>query len=168
MIVSLIAALSEERAIGLHNRLPWHLPDDTTYYQQAIRGYVIIMGRKTAESEDMYLSERRNLLVTRQEDYARAGFEIYPSLHQALQSCRDEKEVFVTGGSEIYAQAMPFAHRLYLTHVHASVQGDSFFPEFDYANWQTIWENYHSTDDRHAYPFTFRVYERTTLPQKID
>jgi dihydrofolate reductase len=162
MRVTLLAALAENRVIGRDNTLPWHLPDDLSRFKQRTVGHVVIMGRRTFESVGRPLPNRRSIVITRKRDYHPQGAEIARSLEEALERARESKadEVFILGGAEIYALALPDVDRLELTVVHAEVSGDTFFPECDLSAWTLIEEQRHEADDRHAYAFSFRTYER--------
>ena len=135
--VSLIAAMSENRVIGKGNALPWQLPEDLKRFRQITKGHPVVMGRKTYESIGRPLPDRLNLVITRQSDWHAPGVEVFGSLDAALDRALDvavEKglsEVFIIGGGEIYAQALPRAQRLHLTRVAAQIEGDAFFPVFE-------------------------------------
>ena len=159
MSVYVIAAMSENRVIGRGGGLPWHLPDDMKHFQQLTTGHTVIMGRKTFESMDGPLPDRRNIVITRQSDYAPSGAEVAHSLDEALRLAGDG-DCFVSGGEEIYQLALPVADRLYLTVVHAEVDGDVRFPQFDTESWRMASESHRPADDRHAHAFTFQLYER--------
>jgi dihydrofolate reductase len=158
--VSLIAAMAENRVIGINNRLPWHLPDDLKRFRRLTTGHSVIMGRKNYESIGKPLPQRRNIVVSRRPDYQAPGCVVVQSLEEALTAAKDESEVFIIGGAEIYRQMMPTADRLYLTLVHADVDGDTFFPEFDVDLWQETMRERHEPDDRHCFAYSFITYER--------
>jgi dihydrofolate reductase len=162
MKVTLMAALAENRVIGRDNTLPWNLPADLARFKQRTEGHVVIMGRRTFESVGRPLPNRRSIVITRKRDYHPPGAEIARSLEEALERARESKqdEVFILGGAEVYALALPEVDRLELTIVHAEVSGDTFFPECDLSEWTLIDEQRHEADDRHAYAFSFRTYER--------
>src|SRR5690606_18758382 len=124
-------------------------------------GHTVIMGRKTYESVGKPLPNRRNIIITRQAGYTAQGAEVAHSLAEALESCAGVQEVFVVGGAEIYRQALPITKRVYLTRVHATLPGDSFFPELDKQRWRLVSEDRHAADERHAYGYTFEIYEST-------
>ncbi len=133
--VSAIVAMSQERVIGRENRLPWHLSEDLKYFKRVTLGKPVITGRKNYESIGRLLPGRLNIIVTRQRDYRVEGAVVVPSVPAALEAARAEArrlgldEVFVIGGGEIYAQALEFTQRVYLTQLHHSVPGDVKFPE---------------------------------------
>jgi len=143
-IISLIVALSKNRAIGVENRLPWHLPEDLKRFRALTRGHPVIMGRKTFESIGRLLPERQNVIVTRQADYRVAGADVVHSLEEALRLARaDSGEIFVIGGGEIYRQALQMADRIYLTWVDVDVEGDAFFPEWNTQDFVTVANEVH-------------------------
>ena len=163
MIISLVAAASENNVIGKQGKIPWNLPDDFRHFQQATNGYPIIMGRKTHESIGRVLPGRRNIIVTRSHDYAVDGCDITHSIEEALELARADvpEKVCIIGGGEIYAMALPHANELDLTRVHMAVAGgDAFFPEFSADEWELVSSKEHSVDEKHTVPFTFLLYRR--------
>lgn len=136
--LTLIAAVASNRVIGIHNQLPWHLPEDMKYFREVTRGAPVIMGRKTWESLPLRfrpLPGRQNIVVSRQTDYVAEGAELASSLPDAVAKALGE-EVFLIGGADLYQQAMPLAQKLMLTEVALSPEGDAWFPEVDAALWQ--------------------------------
>ncbi|MDY7107407.1 MAG: dihydrofolate reductase [Planctomycetota bacterium] len=164
MIVTIIAAMSENRIIGRAGALPWRLPADLKRFKSLTTGHTVIMGRRTYESIGRPLPDRRSIVVTRDAGYRAEGVVVVLSLEDALQQVADDEEVFIIGGGEIYRHALPVADRLELTILHAEVEGDTRFPALDFKDWTLIGEERHEADDRHAYPFTFRRYERAGRP----
>lgn len=160
MIVSLIAAVTANDVIGRDNDLPWHLPDDLKHFKRLTTGHTVIVGRRTWESVGKPLPNRRWIVVTHRPDYAPAGAEVAPDLDRALALAAGEDEVFVAGGGVLFRDALARADRMYLTHIDAEVEGDAFFPAFDPAEWVVVEEKFHPIDDRHAFAFTFRRYDR--------
>lgn len=162
MLVSIIVAASENNVIGRDNQLPWHLPADLKYFKQTTMGKPVIMGRKTFESVGRPLPGRPNIVVTRQAGYSREGIIVTDSVPAAMAAARtfETEEVFITGGSEIFAQALPLlVQRVYLTRVHAEVEGDAFFPAL-LGEWELVSSDPHPADEKHAYAYTFEVWER--------
>lgn len=159
-IVSLVAAMAENRVIGRGGTLPWRLPDDQRFFKRLTLDHTVVMGRKTFEEIRHPLANRRNVVISRDPDFRPAGVTVVPSLREALALGATEREVFVIGGAQIYDLALPVADRLYLTVVHADVEGDVRFPPFDQSAWVLEAEEHHPADERHAYPFTFRTYTR--------
>ncbi len=165
MIISLIAALTENRVIGKDNDLPWHLPDDMKYFMQTTSGHHVIMGRKNYESipkKFRPLPNRTNIVVTRQKDYAAPGCIVVNSIAQGIDIAIEnhESEVFIIGGAEIYTQSLTMANRLYLTEIKTSLEGHAFFPAFDKHAWQEVSRKHHPTDDKHLYAFDFVIYDK--------
>jgi dihydrofolate reductase len=162
MRISIIAALSENGVIGRGGQLPWHLSADLQRFKRLTLGHSIVMGRKTWESIGRPLPGRRMIVVTRQSGYRAEGVEAAKSLDDALElsSVANDDEVFVIGGAEIYSLALPRADRLYLTLVHAKIDGDAVFPQIDWNAWQQTASEENVADHNNDYPFTFRVFER--------
>lgn len=164
MRVSIIAAMAENRVIGRDNALPWHLPEDLKRFKRLTMGHAVIMGRRNYESIGHPLPGRKNIVVTHRKGYQAPGCVVVHSLDEALLAAGDDPEVFVIGGAELYAQWLPRAQRLYLTLVHAVVPGDTYFPEFDWSEWQEIAREWHAADSRHAYAYSFVVLDRKKPP----
>ena len=158
MTVSLIAAVAANRAIGKGGALPWRLPSDLRRFKRLTMGHAIVMGRRTFDSIGRPLPGRTNIVLTRDPAWRRDGVETARSLDDALAKA-GEGEVFVIGGGEIYAAALPRASRLYLTLVPRAVEGDAFFPEYDPAGWKEV-EREELTDPE---PHSFVVLERKEL-----
>ena len=168
MKITLLAAMAENRVIGLGGALPWKLPEDLRRFKRRTDGHVIIMGRRTYESLNGPLPNRRAIVITHRRDYEAPGAALAHSLDEALDTARawGEQEVFIVGGAAIYAAALPLADRLEITLVHAEVEGDTFFPEFDCAAWTLTEDDHHQADQRHPHAFSFRCYERAvTIPK---
>lgn len=157
MITSIIVAISKNNAIGKDNELLWNIPEDLKHFKDTTSGHTIIMGRKTFESIGRALPNRRNIIITRDESYSKDGVEIVNSLIKALDACKYEDEVFVIGGGEIYRQALPFADKLYVTHVEKEYEADTFFPEIQKDEWVEISNEEHFENDP---PYKFSVYEK--------
>ncbi|WP_010249610.1 dihydrofolate reductase [Myroides injenensis] len=160
-MITLIAAVAENNALGKNNQLLWHLPDDFKHFKTLTSHHTIIMGRKTFESFPKPLPNRKHIIITRQSDYtAPEGCVVVNSLEDALALADKNEEVFVIGGGEIYTQALPFADKLELTRVHKSFDADAFFPDFDTNQWNVIREENHPVDEKHSIPFTYFTYIR--------
>lgn len=158
--ITLIVAAANNNVIGVNNQMPWHLPNDFKYFKANTMGHSIIMGRKTYDSIGKPLPGRRNIVLTRDQDYQNPDVDIANSIPEVLNYCRDEREVFILGGAEIYKQAVPIANKLLLTRVHTDIEGDTFFPNLDLSEWQLVSQDMHSKDEKHAYDFTFEVWEK--------
>ncbi len=165
MRLSLIAALSTNRVIGRDGTLPWHLPDDMAWFKAATSGHAVLTGRVNFEVENKPLPHRHNIVLTRDPDWAPpAAFpdaDVARNLDAALALIDpDDPEPFVIGGQAIYELALPRADRLYLTHVHAVLDGDTFFPPLNPGDWHITDQRHHPADARHAYAMTFTTYNR--------
>lgn len=152
--VTLIAAVGRNGVIGADNDMPWHLPEDFAFFKRSTMGHPMIMGRKTFDSIGRVLPGRRTIVVTRQADWAHPDVETAHSLSEALSLAGPVSEVFVCGGGQVYAEAMPWAHRLLITEVDQSPEGDVRFPDIDAAGWQES-----AREDRDG--FSWVTYERS-------
>ena len=160
-IVSLLVAMSENRVIGRDNTLPWRLPADLKHFKALTTGRTIIMGRRTWESLPRRpLPRRRNVVITRNLDFEAPGAVAVHSLKAALREGAGDEEIFVIGGEQVFREALPFADRLYLTLVHASVEGDTYFPPFDESAWRLVEENSHTPDEANPHAYSFQILER--------
>jgi len=159
MTISIVVAISENRAIGKDNKLLWYLPNDLKHFKAITSGHTVIMGRKTYESVGKPLPNRRNIIITRQ-DIAIEGCEVVNSIKAALELCRTEREVFIVGGAEIYKQSLHLTDRIYLTVVHKQFEGDSFFPEIKKTDWLQVSREDHQPDEKNSLPYSFITYER--------
>ena len=160
MRLSIIVAMSENRVIGRNNQLPWHLPADLKRFKQLTTSHTIVMGRKTFDSIGKPLPNRRNIVITRDRAFQALGVEVAHSLDEAVALTKHEEEVFIAGGAEIFREAASGADRMYITLVHAQVDGDVFFPEIDWDEWTLLEDQKHDADDKHAHAMSFRRYER--------
>lgn len=156
----MIAAVAENLALGKNNELVWHLPDDFKRFKQLTTNHYIIMGRKTFESFPKPLPNRTHVIITRQQDYTAEGCLVAANLADALAMIPKDENVFVIGGGEIYAMALPFTDVIELTKVHARFEADTFFPEIDSKQWNLVSEEYHPKDEKHLYDFTYETYHR--------
>ena len=136
--VTLIAAVGRNGVIGAGNDMPWHLPEDFAYFKRTTMGHPMVMGRKTFDSIGRVLPGRRTIVVTRQPDWSHPGVETAHSLSEALSLAGPAAEVFVCGGGQVYTEAMPWAHRLLITEVDQSPEGDVRFPDIDPAHWHEV------------------------------
>ncbi|GAC1634737.1 MAG: dihydrofolate reductase [Nevskia sp.] len=150
----LIAALSENRAIGRDGQLPWRLPEDLKRFKRLTIGKTVLMGRKTWDSLGRPLPERENWVLTRDAAFAAAGARVFAGLGAALAASAG-RELVIIGGAELYRQTLPIATRLELTQVHAVVDGDAFFPALDPAAWRESAREDHAADERHALAYSF-------------
>ena len=164
-LVSLIVAMARNGVIGRDNALPWRLAEDLRRFKAATLGKPILMGRKTFESIGHPLPGRTNLVLTRNRSWTAPGAVVVHSVDAALALAGDAAELVVIGGAEIFRLVMPFARRIYLTHVHAEVPGDTYFPAFDPTQWLDVECVERAADERNNYPVTFVTLERRGAPQ---
>lgn len=162
MTINIICALTDNRAIGMHGKLIYHLPADLKHFKELTTGHTIIMGRKTFESLPKgALPNRRNVVITRQINFTAPNIEVFHSLDEAFSSCKKDEDVFIIGGESIYVAALPLAHRLCLTHIHATPnEADTFFPCFNFSDWEIESEEYHEANEKNPQAFTFTIYRR--------
>lgn len=156
MIISMIAAMANNRVIGLDNKMPWHLPADLQHFKKVTTGKPVIMGRKTFESIGRPLPGRRNIIITRNSDYSATGIEVVTTPEAALKLVCDAQEVMIIGGGNIYQQFLSQAQRLYLTFIDLDVDGDTQFPDYEsVATWQKIEQVNMPTDSKNKYKYKF-------------
>lgn len=165
MKISLIAAMTRNRVIGKDNALPWHLPDDMLFFMNTTSGHTVVMGRRNYDSlppKYKPLPNRTNIVLTRQRSFVAEGCQVVRSLHEALVLAEEKKtdELFIIGGAAVYEQSISRAHKIYLTEINASVEGDRFFPIFDKSQWRETSRIHHPADAKHIFDFDFVVYER--------
>lgn len=167
MKISLIAAVAKNGVIGRNNQkgepdMPWNLPDDFRFFKQKTTGHPIIMGRKTLVALGKPLPNRLNIVVTRSADFRAEGVLVTLSLEDALLEAKkvEQAEIFVIGGAETYALALPLATTLYITELANAYVGDVSFPAFDKGDWHEVSRRPHPADERHETAFDFVEYER--------
>lgn len=159
-MISLIAAMAQNRVIGKDNRLPWRLPADMAYFKQTTMGHPVVMGRKTFESIGKPLPGRRNIILTRDPDFRAEGCEVCHSITAVLALSRaGEKEFFIIGGDSVYSAFFPLADRLYLTFIAQSFAGDAFFPEIDARKWRLVSKTQGEINEKNPYEYSFLIYE---------
>jgi dihydrofolate reductase len=160
-MISIIVAMDENKVIGKNNQLPWHLPADLAYFKQVTMGHPIIMGRKTHESIGRVLPGRENVILTRNRDYFAEGCTIIHSIDDLVEwEKRQNDEIFVIGGAEIFKQTLPITEKLYITKIHHHFTGDTYFPEYDESDWELIWQQKGVKDEKNPYDYDFVIYER--------
>jgi dihydrofolate reductase len=160
--IVIVAALGKNNAMGLNNTLPWHLPKDFAHFKSLTSGHSLIMGRKTLESLPAKLKNRDHIVVTNNPNY-KPKFEVEHiaySLEQAIALTGDQK-VFIAGGAQIYAQALPLATEMVLTHVDHPFEADTFFPEFSDQQWKIQSSELHLKDEKNRYDFSIVTYRRS-------
>jgi len=160
-MLSIIVAMSEDRVIGRHGTLPWHLPADLKRFKALTMGHAIIMGRKTFESIGKPLPGRTSIVLSRSMTLRVEGARTAHDLEEAISHAPNDAEVFIIGGSEVFAAALPMADRMYLTLVHTTIpDGDVYFPPFDDSEWNLVHEEPVAADEKNAHAMTFRTYEK--------
>ncbi len=162
MIISLIAAMSTNRVIGISNRLPWNMPADVAYFKRTTAGKKFIMGRKTYEAADAFYSDVENIVVTRNKEYqVDDNSRIADSFETALQlAAEGDEEVFVIGGAEIFKKAMPYANQIYVTVIHSEFTGDAYFPIISPSKWKLAEQTDFKADEQNPYNYSFLRYTR--------
>lgn len=158
--VSLIVAMDEKGLIGRDNALPWRLPGDLAFFKRTTMGKPIVMGRKTWESLGRPLPGRDNVVISRQSDFTAEGAIVYDSLQSALKAYEASAEIVVIGGAQIYAQALALVDCMYITRVHAELEGDAWFPEVDWQCWSRSSSERQEPDEKNPFAYSFECWER--------
>jgi len=159
-MITIIAAAGENNSLGKDNDLVWHLPDDFKRFKELTSGNHILMGRKTFETFPKPLPNRKHLIITRQEEYSvPENCFVFDSIQSAFDKVLSDNDIWIIGGGEIYKQSMGIADRIELTRVHSDFEADTFFPEIG-EEWELVSEEYHTSDERHKYDFTYLTYDR--------
>jgi len=163
VVVSLIVAVSANGVIGRDGGLPWYLPADLKHFKRTTMGHHLIVGRRTWEEVGKPLPGRTMVVVTRSRRFAPDGAQVAHSVEQALELAAEDDEPFIGGGSQIYriALARDLVDRVHLTRIHAEVEGDTFFPEIDFGEWELVSEEHHEADEKNEFDYSFLVYERS-------
>ncbi|EOY4667146.1 type 3 dihydrofolate reductase [Vibrio alginolyticus] len=159
MIISMIAAMADNRIIGKDNQMPWHLPADFAWFKRCTIGKPVVMGRKTYESIGRPLPGRLNIVISRDETLKIEGVTTVTSIEQALEVAGDVEEVMIIGGGAIYTTCLPMANKLYVTHIEAAIDGDTQFPDWGDEFKETYSEMYQA-DEKNAYNMRFTVLEK--------
>jgi dihydrofolate reductase len=160
VLVSLVVAMSENRVIGRDNSMPWHLPADLGHFKTLTLGKPIIMGRKTYESIGRPLPGRQNIVLTRDATFQAPGCDLCASLEEAFELAGDAPEVMIIGGGALYEALLDTADMIYLTEIHADIQGDTWFPEINSSNWTEVSREPHAADERNSLDYSFVTLER--------
>ena len=160
MKLSIVVAVAANNVIGVDGGLPWHLPEDLRRFRQLTMGKPIVMGRLTHESIGRALPGRRNVILSRQDDFLADGCDVVASIEEALELLRDEEEVMIIGGGNIYEQFLPMAQTIYLTRVDADLQGDTFFPELCAEDWELIGRDEYPANDERETGFVIEELQR--------
>ena len=159
-MITIIAAIAEDNALGKDNQLIWHLPADLKRFKQVTSKHHVIMGRKTFESLGKPLPNRTNIIITRNPNYTIEGCVVVNSLKQAIEAAKEDENPFILGGAEIYKQAIEFADKLDLTFIHHKFDADAFFPEIDTTIWKETSREFHKADEKNKYDYSFVSYKR--------
>lgn len=164
-MISIIVAVAKNGVIGNAGDIPWNISDDLKHFSKITKGHTVVMGRKTYESIVKRLghplSERKNVVITSQNDFDAPGCEVLNSIDEAIKKFSSkEEEVFIIGGGEIYKQFLPLADKLYITEVSTECEGDTSFPSYSLEEWQLVSEEHHQKDDRNSCDFTFLEFIR--------
>ncbi|MEO8763186.1 MAG: dihydrofolate reductase [Ginsengibacter sp.] len=164
-MLSHIVAASENKVIGSKNNLPWHLPNDFKYFKNKTWGMPVIMGRKSYESLKKALPGRINIVVTGKKDWHPGDVYVVNDINAAVEKAResDAKEIFIIGGGEIFKQTMGIVSRIYLTRVHATIEGDTFYPQIDTNQWKKVSAQSLPADEANNYAYTFEVWEKNPV-----
>ena len=157
--ITIIVAASENLAIGYKNTLPWHISEDLKNFKKITINHSVVMGRKTFESIGKPLKDRRNIVISRDKTLKIDGVEVVNSLDDAIYRTKDENEIFIIGGEQIYKMAMPITTNMHITKVYRNLKGDVFFPDFDESEWKILSQNDLETNE--GLKFSFINYERT-------
>jgi len=159
-MLTIIAAVAKNNALGKNNDLIWHLPADLKRFKEITLGHHIIMGRKTFESLGKPLPNRTTIIITRNPDYVVPGCIVVNELEEAIQAAAKDENPFILGGAEIYKQAMPYADILDLTLVHETFDGDVFFPVIDMSKWTEMSRQDFLADEKNKYDYSFVQYKK--------
>jgi dihydrofolate reductase len=161
MHLSIIVATDKNRLIGSKNKLPWHLPADLINFKNITLGKTIIMGRNTYQSIGKPLPNRKNIIITRNHNFiADDSCQIFNDIEKALYHLKNEDEVFIIGGSAIYAQTINKCNKLYITEINEEFNGDTYFPEFDKTKFKQISKDSKKPDKKNPYSYSFNIYQR--------
>ena len=162
MTISMIVAASENNAIGKDNKLPWHQPADLKFFKNTTWGMPIVMGRKTFEAMGKALPGRTNIVITTNPDWKGENATSATSIDDALKAAEATncKEIFITGGGEIFKQSLSIADKIYITRIHAEIEGDTFFPEIDESVWEKEFEKNTDADEKNKYGMSFQIWVR--------
>ena len=156
--------MTRQRVIGAHGALPWRLPADLKRFKDLTMGKPVLMGRKTQESIGRALPGRTNIVMSRNPALSISGCIVVPSMEAALAWARDCEEIMVIGGGSVYAATFPLAERIYLTEIHAELDGDTYFPHYDRGDWIEQSRQDFPADQTHRVAHSFSVLERRATP----
>ncbi|CAM3928073.1 dihydrofolate reductase [Flavobacterium weaverense] len=157
---TMIAAAAENNALGKDGKIVWHLPNDYKRFRRLTTGHHIIMGRKTYESLQKPLPNRKHVIITRQKDYKAEDCIVVDTMQKALDACPKEEDSFIIGGGEIYTIGISYSDKIELTRVHGTFEADAFFPEIDEQEWRLENSEFNEKDDSHNYEYTYQTFVR--------
>ncbi len=162
MMISMISALGENRVIGNKNTLPWHLPADFKHFKETTMGKTVVMGLNTFKSiGEKPLPGRKHIILNKNKNYHMPeNCFLATSIDEAMELVKDDGEVMICGGASIYQQFLPLSQKLYLTSIHESFEGDTFFPEVNMEEWREISREDHQPDEKNKYSYSFVILER--------
>ena len=158
-MLSMIAAVAQNKVIGYQGTMPWRLSSDLMWFKKQTLGKPVVMGRKTYETLGKPLPGRRNIILSRQVGFRADSCDILHDSDSVIDLANDQ-EVMVIGGGYVYQAFLANTQRLYLTEVHATPEGDAFFPAIDAKDWHVSFEEHHLSDKKNSYPYTFRILDR--------
>ncbi|MFA1820172.1 DfrD/DfrG/DfrK family trimethoprim-resistant dihydrofolate reductase [Virgibacillus oceani] len=160
MKVSLIVAKDENSVIGKNNDIPWRIPNDWDYVKNTTKGHPIILGRKNLESIGRALPHRRNIVLTRDRSFSFKDCEIANSIEEVFKLCKNEEEIFIFGGEQVYKLFMPYVEKMHITKIHHEFEGDTYFPEVNDDDWKEVSVEKGMKNEENPYDYYFHVYER--------
>lgn len=162
MLISQIVAMSENNVIAKEGKLPWHLPADLSYFREKTWGHHVLMGRKNYTAEGKILKGRTNIIITRRKNFKVKDAYVFSTIKEGIEFARKngEKELFVVGGGEIYKQTLSQTDKLYITVVHKTVKGDTFYPEINLNDWNKISERKYKSDEKNPVDHTYFIYKK--------
>lgn len=153
--------MDENGLIGKNNDLPWRLPSDLKRVKMITTGHTIVMGRKNYESIGRPLPNRLNVILTRNKEYHAEGCEVIHTPEAIFEMANSDVEVFIFGGTEIYKLFLPYVQSMYVTKIHHSFEGDTYFPSIDWDEWKEISKEEHHANEKDPHDFSFLFYERS-------
>ena len=160
MNIAITVAMTPQGLIGKDNQIPWHQPADLQRFKKNTMGHPLVMGRKTFESLPGLLPGRQHIVLTRNENYKANGCDVVTNWKQIEELTSKSSTVFVIGGADIYKYALPIAKHLYTTIVHADLEGDTYFPEWDKAEWEEVSREFQAKDEKNKFDMEYIQYER--------
>ncbi|MEM8521391.1 dihydrofolate reductase [Flavobacterium sp. PL12] len=159
-MITMIAAAAENNALGKDGKIVWHLPNDYKRFRRLTTGHHIIMGRKTYESLQKPLPNRKHVIITRQKDYKAEDCIVVDTMQKALDACPKEEDSFIIGGGEIYTIGISYSDKIELTRVHGTFEADAFFPKIDEQEWKLENSEFNEKDDSHNFEYTYQTFVR--------